>query len=90
MLVYSNGTFVSVIFISFVTSCLGLQEEEEPPPGHPMSFHMGISHSRYCALWDVKLLPNQSSTLCWSLDIQVSADLLASDFILVLRTAVVA
>ena len=32
-----DGTFVSVIFISIVTSDVGLQEEE-PQTAHPMSF----------------------------------------------------
>ena len=37
MLSFCNGIPVSVIFISFVTSCLGPQEEE-PQTAHPMSF----------------------------------------------------
>ncbi len=53
---------LSVIFISFVTSCHGLQEEEEPQTAHPMSdvLYMGISYRHRRALPDVNLLPNQS------------------------------
>ena len=48
-----------IFAISHFTSCLGLQQEE-PEIAYPMSFTcMGISYSRYRALQDVKLLPNQ-------------------------------
>ena len=55
-----NDTFVSVLFISFITSSLGHQEEEDPQTTHPMFFYKGFSHSQYCALQDVKLVPDQS------------------------------
>ena len=35
---FGNGTFVSVVFMTFVDSCVGLQEEEEPQTAHPISF----------------------------------------------------
>ena len=54
-------TFLSVIFITFVTStlpsCLGFRKE--PQTAHPMSFTSAF-HIATSASWDVRLLPNQS------------------------------
>ena len=63
-----NCHLLSVIFMPFVTSYLGLQEKDQP-----QTTCLIVSHSWYHALWDVKLLSSQTSSvvrgmglLCWS------------------------
>ncbi len=52
-------------FISLVTSCVGLQEEEEEPQiAYPVSFTWASHIAASACSWDVKLyLPNQCDGL---------------------------